>query len=90
MSGSELALAIVRFGSEGALTKPRPFHRERRVHLFSNQLSLNEIALCLIQGHGYLRMTAPDDPRATEIMSAIEQIPHAMNRLKPRIGRRAR
>jgi len=74
MSGSELALAIVRLEAEGALTKPRDFHWKRRVHLFSNQLWLPEIALCLEQARGYLRMTdEADDPRVVKIMEAIEK-----------------
>jgi hypothetical protein len=74
MSGSELALAIVRFEADDTLTKPRDFHWKRRVHLFSNQLWLNEIALCLVQAQGYLRMTEEaDDPRVVEIMRAIDK-----------------
>jgi hypothetical protein len=74
MSSSELALAIVRSEAEGALTKPRDFHWKRRVHLFSNQLWLPEIALCLGQARDYLRMTeAADEPRIVEIMAAIDK-----------------
>ena len=74
MSGSELALAIVRFEAEGALTRPRDLHWQRRVHLFSNQLWLPEIALCLAQARGYLRMTEEvDEPRVVEIMATIDR-----------------
>jgi len=74
MSGSELALAIVRLEAEGALTKPRDFHWKRRVHLFSNQLWLPEIALCLEQARGYLRMTDESgDRRVVKIMNAIDK-----------------
>jgi hypothetical protein len=73
MSGSELALAIVRSEAERALTKPRAFHWGRRVHLFSNQLWLDEIALCLQQAHGYLGWSDLDDPRVGEIRAAIEK-----------------
>ncbi len=74
MSGSELALAIVRFEAEGALTKPKDFYWKRRVHLFSNQLWLPEIALCLDQARGYLRMTEEaNEPRIVEIIAAIEK-----------------
>ena len=74
MSGSELALAIVRLEAEGALTKPRDFHWKRRVHLFSNQLWLPEIALCLEQARGYLRMTEEaGDRRVVKIMNAIDK-----------------
>lgn len=73
MSGSEPALAIVRFEADGVLTKPRGFHWGRRVHLFSNQLWLDEIALCLRQAHGYLGMTDLNDRRVTKMRSAIEK-----------------
>jgi hypothetical protein len=73
MSGSELALAIARFEADGTLSKPRSFHWQRRVHLFSNQLLVDEIALCLAQAHGYLGMTSVESPRISAIRSAIEQ-----------------
>jgi lantibiotic biosynthesis dehydratase-like protein len=73
MSGSELALAIVRYEADGVLTQPRGFHWGRRVHLFSNQLWLDEIALCLRQAHGYLGMTDLNDRRVTKMRSAIEK-----------------
>jgi hypothetical protein len=72
MSGSELALAIVRSEAEGVLTQPRDFHWRRRVHLFSNQLWVDEIALCLRQAHGYLGRNL-SDPRVVEIRTAIEK-----------------
>ena len=73
MSGSELALAIVRFEAEGVLKEPSAFHWSRRVHLFSNQLWLDEIALCLRQAHGYLGMADRSDPHVVEIRAAIEK-----------------
>jgi Lantibiotic biosynthesis dehydratase C-term len=73
MSGSELALAIVRFEAEGVLKEPRTFHWARRVHLFSNQLWLDEIALCLHQAQGYLGMSDPNDPRVIEMRAAIQK-----------------
>lgn len=72
MSGSELALAIVRLDAERALTQPPEFHWSRRVHLFSNQLWLDEIALCLRQAHGYLGRDL-GDPRVVEVRTAIEK-----------------
>ena len=72
MSASELALAIVRLDAEGALTRPEEFHWARRVHLFSNQLWLDEIELCLRQAHGYLGGNL-GDPRVAEIRAAIEK-----------------
>jgi hypothetical protein len=73
MSGSELALAIVKLDSEERLTRPRSFHWERRVHLFSNQLLLDEVPLCLRQAHGYLAMRETADPRVADILAAIER-----------------
>lgn len=63
MSGSELALAIVKLESQGFLTKPREYHWQRRVHLFTNQAFvsqnvyetwLREAMLCLQQANGYV------------------------------------
>lgn len=71
LSGSELALAIVRAEASGTLTKPRDFHWSRRVHLFSNELWLDEIALCLRQAHGYLGMTDLSDRRVRKMREAI-------------------
>ena len=73
MSGSELALAIQRADAEGALTKPTSFHWGRRVHLFSNQLLLDEVPLCLNQARGYLRMRDANDRHAKNVMRAIER-----------------
>ena len=73
MSGSELALAIQRADAGGALTKPPSFHWARRVHLFSNQLLLDEVPLCLVQARGYLRMRGATDRAAKRVMSAIER-----------------
>jgi hypothetical protein len=73
MSGSELALAIVRHEADGALTRPRDFHWIRRVHLFSNQLWLDEIALCLGQAQRYLGTTDLGDPNLVEIRAAIQK-----------------
>jgi hypothetical protein len=73
MSGSELALAIVRAEAEGVLTKPRDFHWARRVHLFSNELWLDEIALSLKQAYAWLGMTDLSDRRVRKIRTAIEK-----------------
>jgi hypothetical protein len=73
MSGSELALAIQRAAADSALTKPPSFHWQRRVHLFSNQLLLDEVPLCLFQARAYLRMRGANDPHAREVMRAIER-----------------
>jgi hypothetical protein len=73
MNGSELALAIQRADADGALTKPPSFHWGRRVHLFSNQLLLDEVPLCLHQARGYLRMRGAKDRHSKKVMRAIER-----------------
>ena len=73
MSGSELALAIARADSEGRLTKPPSFHWQRRVHLFSNQLLLDEVPLCLYQARGYLRMRGATGPSERKLMRSIDR-----------------
>jgi len=73
MSGSEEALALIKLDFAGRLSKPRSFHWERRVHLFSNQLLLDEVPLCLRQAYGYLAMRDITDPGTAEIMHAIEK-----------------
>ena len=65
--------SATRADSAGGLTKPPSFHWQRRVHLFSNQLSLDEVPLCLFQARGYLRMRNADDPLSGEVMRAIER-----------------
>jgi hypothetical protein len=73
MSGSELSLAIVRAEAEGTLTKPRDFHWTRRVHLFSNELWVDEITLSLKQAYAWLGMTDLTDRRVKKIRAAIEK-----------------
>jgi hypothetical protein len=73
MSGSELALAIQRADADGALTQPPSFHWGRRVHLFSNQLLLDEVPLCLYQARGYLRMRGATDRHAKDVMRTIDR-----------------
>ena len=58
MNGSEFALLLAKLERRGALTRPRRFHWERHVHLFTNQLYGtwdSEVELCLSQALGYLR-----------------------------------
>ena len=58
MNGSEFALLLARLEHAEALTRPRRFHWERHVHLFTNQLYGSweaEVELCLAQALGYLR-----------------------------------
>jgi hypothetical protein len=73
MGGSELALAIVKLDSEGRLSESRDFHWNRCVHLFSNQLLLDEIGLCLRQAYGYINARFPGEQRFDEIKRAIEE-----------------
>jgi Lantibiotic biosynthesis dehydratase C-term len=77
MSGSELALAMLKLGSENRLTEPLKFHWERRVHLFSNQLGFgyaDEISMCLRQARGYLALGNTNDPRIASFINVIGQI----------------
>ena len=73
MSGSELALALMKFDTQNRLTKPESFHWSRRVHLFSNQLLLDEVPLCLRQARGYLSMRDPSDPKIARMTAAIDE-----------------
>ena len=72
MSGSELALALLKFDAEDRLSKPLELHWGRRVHLFSNQLLLDEVPLCLRQARGYLAHRDAS-PRNTRVMHALDE-----------------
>jgi hypothetical protein len=68
MNGSELALLFAKLEREDRLTRPRDYHWQRHVHLFTNQLFGSwddEIELCLRQAIGYIRLGggASDDVR---------------------------
>jgi hypothetical protein len=69
-SGSEMALALIKAGSENSLTESREFHLQRRVHLHSNRLGMSyfdEGYLYLQLSYGYLARAANEnDPRATD------------------------
>jgi hypothetical protein len=52
-AGSDLALALLKLGTEGRLAERREFHLERRVHLHSNRLGLSYFD----EGRLYLRLT---------------------------------
>jgi hypothetical protein len=73
-SGSELALAIVKFDSQNILTQPREFHWERRAHLYSNQLLLRETPLCLRQAYLYRRPPDMADPQIADILQRIRRL----------------
>jgi hypothetical protein len=69
MSGSELALLLIKLDRAGALQKNREFHWSRHVHLFTNQLYGSwdaEVQLCLNQALGYLRNLEGQDVRPSE------------------------
>lgn len=73
MSGSELALAIIRAGKH--LTMPREYHWERRTHLFTDQLLLPEVAMHLTEADARLEMAWPssDHPRIAGVRYAIDR-----------------
>ena len=52
MSGSDLALAVIKAGKR--LPGPRGFYWERREHLFANQLDVPEVLACLWQADARL------------------------------------
>jgi len=77
MSGSELALALVKAEFEGALTNPREYHLERRAHLQSNRLGLNyldEARLYVQMAHGYLAeiANAPQNAGNAQLANMIQ------------------
>jgi hypothetical protein len=77
MSGSELALTLVKLESNGQLTQSLQFHWERRVHLFSNQLGFNlqdEVYLSLRQARGYLPRLSTTDRGIIDSIKVIERI----------------
>jgi len=69
-SGSELALAIIKFDSQNCLTQKRGLHWERRTHLFTNELLLSESLMCLRQASRYRSL--PTDPQISPILQAID------------------
>lgn len=92
-SGSELALSIVKHDAANDLSKPRPFHWQRRVHLFSNELGLGffeEACWSLNQAVGYFpRAREVNDPRTNdpEISRLINEIEDRTNQLGDAVQR---
>ena len=81
MNGSEFALLLARLERAEALTRPRRFHWERHVHLFTNQLYGSweaEVELCLAQALGYLRhiRAGGGEPSAAtaELVAALQSL----------------
>ena len=83
MNGSELAVRIAELEEAGELSRPRPFHWERHVHLFTNQLFGSwdsEIELCLAQALGYLRhITAAGGTPSEETARLIADLRAALH-----------
>ena len=77
MSGSELALAVVKLERTNALTQPRDYHWSRRVHLFTNQLVHTwdaEVELSLRQALGYLRLLGEATPDAKRLIAELDEL----------------
>lgn len=73
-SGSELALAIIKFESQQILTKPRQLHYERRAHLFANELLLPERLVNLYQALAYGDPQDLADQRIGPILNEITKL----------------
>ncbi len=70
MSGSELALAIIRAGKDKP--GPRGFYWERRSHLFANELGLPEAATLLWEADGRMDMWGDmASPKVADVREAI-------------------
>jgi Lantibiotic biosynthesis dehydratase C-term len=77
MSGSELALALVKFERAHELTKPREYHWQRRVHLFTNQLLHTwdaEVELSLRQAVRYLSMSGAPPPQVKSLVAELNEL----------------
>lgn len=77
MSGSELALALVKLERARTLTRPREYHWNRRVHLFTNQLLQTweaEVELSLRQAVGYLKLLGKATPEAKRLIGELSDL----------------
>jgi Lantibiotic biosynthesis dehydratase C-term len=77
MNGSELALLLLRLERDGELTPPRDYHWQRHVHLFTNQLFgswEDEIALCLRQAIGYIRLSGGPSREAKKLIAELDAL----------------
>jgi lantibiotic biosynthesis dehydratase-like protein len=77
MNGSELALLLLKLERDGALTHPRDYHWQRHVHLFTNQLFGSweeEIALCLRQAIGYIRLSGAPSREAKKLIAELDAL----------------
>lgn len=76
MSGSELALQLIKLDRAKRLPHPREYYWQRYVHLFSNQLLGDwnaEIEQCLRQALGYLGMQGKASPRAKRLLRELDE-----------------
>jgi hypothetical protein len=77
MNGSELALLLSKLERDGALTRSRDYHWQRHVHLFTNQLFgswEDEIALCLRQAIGYIRLSGGPSRTAKKLIAELDAL----------------
>ena len=77
MSGSELALALVKLERTHALTRQREYHWNRRVHLFTNQLLHTweaEVDLSLRQALGYLKLLGAPSRETRRLIAELNEL----------------
>jgi hypothetical protein len=77
MNVSELALLLAKLERRGELTRPRDYHWQRHVHLFTNQLFgswEDEIALCLRQAIGYIRLSGGPSREAKKLIAELDAL----------------
>lgn len=75
MSGSELALTLIKLDAARRLPRPREYYWSRQVHLFTNQLLGTweaEIEGCLRQALGYLKLSGAATPEATRLITELQ------------------
>jgi hypothetical protein len=76
MSGSELALRLIKLDRTKRLPYPREYYWQRYVHLFTNQLLGSwdaEIEQCLHQALGYLRLAGKGSRRAKRLLRELKE-----------------
>jgi hypothetical protein len=76
---SELALSLIKLEHADLLVKSRSFHLRRQMHLYANQLRLDDITSCLVQAQRYLELRdkAVDDLESARVLSAIDRYLYA-------------
>jgi Lantibiotic biosynthesis dehydratase C-term len=77
MNGSELALALVKLERGHVLTRPREYHWNRRVHLFTNQLLQTweaEVELSLRQALGYLKLLGAPTREVRQLVAELDEL----------------